>query len=75
MHLRMTDRRLNGIVDAATGAADADHVLVHAGLRDQVLIGDIDIAGPLRAAARRSQAASPCFRHSAALAEAAIDRR
>src|ERR1700722_9721459 len=41
----MAARRLDGIIYAATGASDADNVAGDAGLRDQILKRDVDVAG------------------------------
>src|ERR1700751_2172305 len=43
----MTARGLHGILNSATGAADADDVALHAGLGLQVCEGNVDVAGPL----------------------------
>src|ERR1700756_3119249 len=42
----MTARGLHGILNSATGAADADDVALHAGLGLQVCEGSVDVAGP-----------------------------
>src|SRR5712671_6648567 len=42
----MPPREFNGIVNAATGSSPANRVADYAGLCQQVLESDIDIAGP-----------------------------
>src|SRR5580658_1185411 len=73
MHrLGMPERCLHRIIDATTGAAHADHLLVDSGLGDQILERDIDIACPLRPLGANLARSQLCLRLAAALAETAI---
>src|SRR5260370_10746189 len=42
----MAARRLDGIVDSATGTAHADHVTFYPRMGNQVLKGRVNVAGP-----------------------------